>query len=74
MNNMAFICEIEIDRSCGLAGTDMAGLNRALRRKIDRPRAYTQPMELAARARVGRLHGQGTGRGTKAPHHRPPLT
>jgi hypothetical protein len=49
MNNMTFICEIEIDRPDGPAGTDIAGLNQALRRDINRPRGYTRPVELAAR-------------------------
>ncbi len=49
VNNMAFICEVEIDRSGGLVGTGIAGLNQALRRNINRPRGYTRPVEQAAR-------------------------
>jgi hypothetical protein len=48
MNDMAFICEVSIDRSGGLEGIDIAELNRALRRNINRPRGYTPPVELAA--------------------------
>ena len=49
MNDMAFMCEVSIDRSGGLAGTDIAEFNQALRRNINRPRGYTPPVELAAR-------------------------
>jgi hypothetical protein len=48
MNDMAFICEVSIDRSGGLAGTDIGKLNRALRRSINKPRGYTPPVQLAA--------------------------
>lgn len=54
MNDMAFLCEIHIDRSGGLAGTDIGKLNRALRRNINRSRGYTPPVGLAAR----RLHAR----------------
>ena len=37
MNDMAFLCEIQIDRSGGLAGTDIAELNQALRRTSTGP-------------------------------------
>ncbi len=46
MNDMAFMCGVSIDRSGGLVGTDIAGLNQALRRNINRPRGYTPPVEL----------------------------
>jgi len=48
MNDMAFLCEISIDRCGGLAVTDIGELNQALRRNINRPRGYTPPVELAA--------------------------
>jgi hypothetical protein len=60
MNDMAFMCEVSVDRSGGLAGTDIAYLNQALRRNINRPRdinrprGYTPPVDLAAR----RLHAR----------------
>jgi hypothetical protein len=48
MNDMAFMCEAVITRSGGLAATDTAGLNRALRRNINSARGYQQPIELTA--------------------------
>lgn len=47
MNDMAILCEVAITRSGGLAGTNVADLNQALRRNI-RARAYTPPIEFAA--------------------------
>lgn len=47
MNDMAVLCEVAITRSGGLAGTNVADRNQALRRNI-RPRAYTPPIKLAA--------------------------
>lgn len=49
MNDMAFMCEVTITRSGGLADTDIADLNQALRRNINSARAYQPPIELAAR-------------------------
>ena len=46
MNDMAFLCETVIIRSGGLAGTDIAGLNQALRRNINSARGYQPPIEL----------------------------
>jgi len=43
----------------GLARTDLAGLNRSLRRNINSARGYCPPIELAARRLAGiwfRLH------------------
>jgi len=40
MNDMAFLCEIVIDQAGGLAGTDIAELNQALRRNINSARGY----------------------------------
>jgi hypothetical protein len=48
MNDMAFMCETVTTRSGGLAATDVADLNRALRRNINSARGYQQPVELAA--------------------------
>lgn len=48
MNDMAFLCEIVIGRSGGLASTDIAELNQALRRNINSARGYQQPIELTA--------------------------
>jgi hypothetical protein len=48
MNDMAFLCEVAVDRSAGLADTDIGDLNRALRRNINRPRGYIPPVEMAA--------------------------
>jgi hypothetical protein len=49
MNDMAVLCEVAITRSGGLAGTNVADLNQARRRTINRPRGYTPPIGLAAR-------------------------
>ena len=46
MNDMAFMCEVVTTRSGGLAATDTADLNRALRRNINSARGYQQPIEL----------------------------
>ncbi len=48
MNDMAFMCEIAVNRSGGLAATDIADLNQALRRNINSTRDYQPPIELAA--------------------------
>ena len=48
MNDMAFMCEVVTTRSGGLAATDTADLNRALRRNINSARGYQQPIELTA--------------------------
>ena len=52
MNDMAFTCETVTTRSGGLATTDIADLNRALRRNINSARGYQPPIELTAE----RLH------------------
>jgi hypothetical protein len=46
MNDMAFMCETAAARSGGLAATDTADLNRALRRNINSARGYQPPIEL----------------------------
>jgi hypothetical protein len=46
MNDMAFRCETATTRSGGLAATDTADLNRALRRNINSARGYQPPIEL----------------------------
>jgi len=49
MNDMAFRCEHVIAGAGGLARTDLAELNRSLRRNINSARGYCPPIELAAR-------------------------
>ena len=49
MNDMAFRCEHAIADAGGLARTDLAELNQALRRNINSSRGYCPPIELAAR-------------------------
>jgi hypothetical protein len=48
MNDMAFRCEIAVTSSGGLAATDIADLNQALRRNINSARGYQPPIELTA--------------------------
>ena len=48
MNDMAFRCEHAIGEAGGLARTDLAELNQALRRNINSARGYRPPIELAA--------------------------
>ena len=49
MNDIAFSCERAIASAEGLARTDLADLNRSLRRNINSARGYCPPIELAAR-------------------------
>ncbi len=49
MNDMAFSCEHAIGGAGGLARTDLAELNQALRRNINSARGYCPPIELAVR-------------------------
>jgi hypothetical protein len=49
MNDMAFSCKHAIGGAGGLARTDLAELNQALRRNINSARGYCPPIELAAR-------------------------
>jgi hypothetical protein len=49
MNDMAFRCEHAIADAAGLARTDLAELNRSLRRNINSARGYCPPIELNAR-------------------------
>jgi hypothetical protein len=46
MNDMAFLCENAISKSGGLSRTDLAALNRSLRRHINSARSYQRPIEL----------------------------
>jgi hypothetical protein len=46
MSDMAFMCQHIIAEAGGLAGTDLAGLNRALRRNINSARGYQRPIDL----------------------------
>lgn len=48
MNDMAFLCEVAITDSGGLAHCDPGELNQALHRNINSPRGYRPPVELAA--------------------------
>jgi len=48
MNDVAFMCEVAITHSGGLARTDIAELNQALRRNINSVRDYQPPIELTA--------------------------
>lgn len=48
MNDMAFLCENAISKSGGLSRTDLAALNRSLRRHINSARSYQRPIELTA--------------------------
>jgi hypothetical protein len=48
MNDMAFVCQHAIAGSGGLARTDLADLNRSLRRNINSARDYRPPIGLAA--------------------------
>ena len=48
MTDMAFLCEVTITRSGGLARCDLGELNHALHRNINSPRGYRPPVELAA--------------------------
>jgi hypothetical protein len=49
MNDMAFRCEHATGQTGGLARTDLAELNQALRRNINSARGYRPSIELAAR-------------------------
>jgi Domain of unknown function (DUF6933) len=53
MNDMAFRCEHVIAVAGGLARTDLAELNRSLRRNINSARGYSPPIELAAKRLAG---------------------
>jgi hypothetical protein len=46
MTDMAFMCETVTTRSGGLAATDIADINQALRRNINSARGYQPPIEL----------------------------
>ena len=48
MNDMAFLCRTTIGDSGGLARTDLAALNQALRRNINSARSHQRPIDLAA--------------------------
>jgi hypothetical protein len=60
MNDMAFMCEIAVTRSGGLAATDIADLNQALRRNINSARGYQPPIELTAQRLQKKRHMGGT--------------
>jgi hypothetical protein len=46
MNDMAFLCEHAISGSGGLQSTDIAALNRSLRRNVNSARGYRPPIQL----------------------------
>jgi len=48
MNDMAFLCEVAITGSGGLAPCDLGEVNQALHRNINSTRGYRPPVELAA--------------------------
>jgi hypothetical protein len=53
MNEMAQFCEYAVANSGGLAGSDIEGMNRELRRELHLfrvPPGYFVPIELAARS------------------------
>jgi hypothetical protein len=52
MTDMAFMCEHAIVKSGGLLHTDLAALNRSLRRNINSSRNYERPIDLI-RERLG---------------------
>jgi uncharacterized protein DUF6933 len=47
VSDMAFLCEITIGDSGGLARTDLPALNHSLRRNINSARGYQRPIDLA---------------------------
>ncbi len=49
MNDMAFLCQVAITGSGGLARCDLGELNQALHRNINSTRGYRPPVELAAK-------------------------
>jgi Domain of unknown function (DUF6933) len=61
MNDMALMCEAASTRAGGLAATDIADLNQALRRNINSARGYQLPIELItqrleAKRRMGNMY------------------
>jgi len=54
MNDMAFLCEHAISGSGGLQSTDIAALNRSLRRNVNSARGYRPPIQLT----IARLAAQ----------------
>lgn len=47
MNDMAYMCQAEVERTGGLAVTDIAGVNQRLRRGLHNRGGYVVPLELA---------------------------
>jgi hypothetical protein len=60
MNDMAFLCEHTISGSGDLQSTDIAALNRSLRRNVNSARSYRPPIQLtiAPRRLAVRKHTQ----------------
>jgi Domain of unknown function (DUF6933) len=48
MNDMAYLCQHIVAHAGSLAATDLADLNRTLRRNINSARGYQQPIELTS--------------------------
>lgn len=46
MNDMAFLAQVTVEESGGLASLDNRALNRWLRRNINSPRNYQRPIDL----------------------------
>jgi len=53
MNDMAFVCELAVGESGGLAGLDDRALNRRLRRNINSARDYQRPIDLVRERLAG---------------------
>jgi len=53
MNDMAFVCELAVGESGGLAGLDDRALNRWLRRNINSVRDYQRPIDLVRERLAG---------------------
>lgn len=63
MTDKAFLCEMTISQSGGLARANVADLSHALRRHISGARRYARPIELAAQ----RLHASRQGSAPPGP-------
>lgn len=48
MNDMAYMCQAEVEFAGGVAATDVSGVNRRLRRGLHNRGGYVVPLELAA--------------------------
>jgi hypothetical protein len=73
MSGMAFLCEMTIGDSGGLARTDLPALNHALRRNINSARSYQHPIDLAVQHLNNPRQKTVTGPAAPAPHPQPDL-